>query len=61
MKQPKNSMRNKTIHYILVYFICLLLAVCIWLAVTYDIKKNEAGENKTVESAEIAAETSCSI
>ncbi len=61
MKQPKNEVRNKTIHYILVYFICLLLAVSVWLVVAYNEHKEEAEEKETTETADLLYDMSCSI
>ena len=59
MKPSKNSVRGKTIHYILVYFICLLVAVAVWLAVTYDVKKEGALDSD--KSVAAVLDSTCSI
>ncbi len=61
MKQPKNEVRKKTIHYILVYFICLLLAVCVWLVVMFDDKKDLTETEESSQTAEASFDLSCSI
>ena len=61
-KRVRTVQHGKTVHYIIVYCICLLIAVMTWLFVMYD---SEADPNeKTDETAavsETCAENVCQI
>ncbi len=60
--KPKNEKPFRTLHYIFVYLVCLLLAVSVWLIVMYNDERDGGGKDETpAETLSLSAEAVCSL
>ncbi len=60
--KPKNEKHFRTFHYILVYLVCLLLAVSVWLIVMYSDGRDGGGKEETpAETLSLSEEAVCNL